>query len=55
MTGEQLKTRQELAQILGVSVTTIRNWDNQNLIPKIKIGNTYRYNVDEVLKVARQN
>ena len=42
---------EELAKYFSVSVTTIRAWVRQNIIPAetyIKIGSTYRFNIADV-------
>jgi excisionase family DNA binding protein len=44
---------EELAKQFTVSVSTVRAWVRQGYIPKdtfLKIGNTYRFNVPEVIK-----
>ena len=41
--------RKELAAQLGVSDRTIRNWQNQGLVPAIKIGKrTVRFSLTDV-------
>lgn len=43
---------EELAKHFTVSVSTVRAWVRQGLIPKesyIKIGNTYRFNISKVV------
>ena len=43
---------EDLAKHFTVSVSTIRAWVRQGLIPKhtfIKVGNTYRFNVGKVV------
>ena len=42
---------EDVAKYFSVSISTIRAWVRQNQIPKdtyIKIGNTYRFCVDDV-------
>ena len=44
---------EDLAKHFTVSVSTIRAWVRQGLIPKhtfIKVGNTYRFNVSKVVE-----
>jgi excisionase family DNA binding protein len=42
-------TRKELATQLGVSDRTIRNWQNQGLVPAIRIGKrTVRFSLADV-------
>lgn len=46
-------TIEELGKFFSVSVSTIRGWTRSGHIPEstyIKIGNTYRFNRDEVAK-----
>jgi hypothetical protein len=43
---------EDLAKHFTVSVSTVRAWVRQGLIPKdtyIKVGNTYRFNVSKVV------
>jgi excisionase family DNA binding protein len=42
--------RKQLANILGVSVKTIRNWEEQKLIPYLQIGHVIRFDLDKVEK-----
>jgi excisionase family DNA binding protein len=47
-----LVTIEDLAKHLNVSVSTARSWVRQGHIPKdsyIKIGNTYRFELDKVV------
>ena len=47
---------ENLSGHLSVKVTTIRQWVKQGSIPKhtyIKVGNTYRFNIPEVLEALR--
>lgn len=49
---------EELAEHLSVKVSTIRQWVKQGYIPKdtyIKVGNTYRYNIPEVVNALKQD
>jgi excisionase family DNA binding protein len=44
---------EELAKHFTVSVSTVRAWVRQDLIPKhtyIKVGTTYRFNVSKVIE-----
>lgn len=38
----------KLAEILGLSYWTIRNYTKQGIIPAVKIGKSVRYNVQQV-------
>ena len=42
---------EDVAKYFSVSISTIRAWVRQNQIPKdtyIKVGNTYRFKLDEI-------
>lgn len=41
-------TAKQLAPILGVSYSTIKNYTKSGLIPAVKIGKAVRYNVHQV-------
>lgn len=43
----------ELAQLLGVSRSTLYHWRKKKWIPFYQIGRNIKYNVDEVLLVAK--
>jgi DNA-binding transcriptional MerR regulator len=56
MTGKPIVDVKELADVLGVSIQTIRNWVRSGLIPPdtyIKAERTYRFVVDDVVKALR--
>lgn len=58
MTGKPIVDVKELADLLGVSVQTIRNWVRSELIPPssyIKVERTYRFVVDDVVAALRAN
>lgn len=40
----------ELQEILGISEASLIRYTRKGIIPFIKIGGSYRYNVDQVLK-----
>ena len=47
---------ENLSEHLSVKITTIRQWVKQGSIPKhtyIKVGNTYRFNIPEVVEALR--
>ena len=47
---------ESLSDHLSVKITTIRQWVKQGSIPKctyIKVGNTYRFNIPEVVEALR--
>lgn len=45
----QLLTSKQLAEALQVSEYTIKRWVRLGMIPKIKMENTTRFNLDEVV------
>lgn len=46
---KSLYTRQETANLLGVSLTTLFHWNNQGILNARKIGRKVFYSKDEVL------
>ena len=42
-------TRQETAQILGISLPTLNEWTKQNIIPGYRIASRVRYKRAEIL------
>jgi excisionase family DNA binding protein len=40
--------RKQLADFLGVSVDTIRKWEAQKIIPRLKIGHVIRFDPAKV-------
>ena len=45
---DELLTRQEVAEMLGVTLTTLYHWNNKGILPTIKIGNKVRYRRSDV-------
>ena len=48
----------ELARYLNVSVSTVRTWLRNEIIPKssyLRIGTTYRFSIEEVVDALRNN
>jgi excisionase family DNA binding protein len=41
-------SRKQLAKILGVSVDTIRNWEERKIIPYLQIGHVIRFDLGKV-------
>ena len=41
--GDELLTKQELAARLKVTVRTVENWQQEGLLPYLKISNTIRF------------
>ena len=49
---------EELAQHLSLAITTVRSWVRMGVIPKstyLKIGNTYRFSIPEVVEKLKEN
>jgi hypothetical protein len=49
---------EELAQHLSLAITTVRSWVRMGVIPKstyLKIGNTYRFNIAEVVEKLKES
>jgi len=40
---DELLTRQQVADMLGVTLTTLFHWNNKGILPTIKIGSKVRY------------
>lgn len=49
----QLLSEKEMANILGVSMGTMRNYRKKRYLPYYTFGKTIRYNKDEVLKCTK--
>ena len=47
---DELLTRQQVAEMLGVTLTTLFHWNNKGILPTIKIGNKVRYRRSDVEK-----
>ncbi len=50
----ELITRQEAAEILGISLPTLNDWTKTGLLPAYRIGTRVRYKRDEVLASVKQ-
>jgi hypothetical protein len=50
----ELLSRVQLALKLGVTPRTIATWDAMGLIPRIKIGNTVRYSLEDVIAWSKR-
>lgn len=46
---EKLLTVTEIAEILGVKVSTIYQWTHQEYIPHIKIGGLLRFRIADIM------
>lgn len=53
-TETQLITRQQTADLLGVSLPTLGQWAKRGIIPSYRIGNCVRYKREEVINSLKQ-
>lgn len=51
---EKLLTRQQTAELLSVSLVTLWDWTNKDIIPAHRISNKIRYKESEVLASLQQ-
>lgn len=51
---DELMTRQQVAEMLGVTLTTLFHWNNKGILPTIKIGNKVRYRRSDVEKALNK-
>jgi len=47
-TPDELLTRQQVADLLGVTLTTLFHWNNKGILPTIKIGSKVRYRRSDI-------
>jgi len=47
---DELLTRQQVADMLGVTLTSLWHWNNKGILPTIKIGSKVRYRRSDVEK-----
>lgn len=50
---EKLLTRFEVADMLGVSLVTVHNWNKAKILNPLRIGNKVRYKETEVLNALQ--
>ncbi len=43
LTRAELMTSQEVAELLGVPVSTVREWGRRGTLPRVKLGRHVRY------------
>jgi predicted DNA-binding transcriptional regulator AlpA len=48
---EQYLTRKQTAEMLGVDLSTLWHWNNENYLCPIKIGGKRRYKMSDVKKI----
>jgi excisionase family DNA binding protein len=54
MVDEAFVPIEEIAKHFAVSVSTVRAWIRQDLIPALKIGGVYRFKISEVEEAIRK-
>jgi excisionase family DNA binding protein len=54
MTDEPFVPIEGVADYFSVSVSTVRMWIRQNLVPSLKIGGVYRFKISEVESALRK-
>lgn len=47
--AEELLTREQAAQLLGVTMPTLRDWTRRDIVPGYRVGSRIRYKRNEVL------
>lgn len=47
---DKLLTPQQIADVLGVKISTIYQWTHQGFIPHVKLGRLVRFNETAVMK-----
>jgi len=50
----RLRTRKEVAEILGISLPTLHTWTKEGIIKAYRIGNSVRYKIEDI-EQALQN
>lgn len=51
---DELLTRQQVAEMLNVTYSTLWHWNNKGILPIIKIGNKVRYRRSDVEKALKK-
>jgi excisionase family DNA binding protein len=51
---EQYLTRKQAAEMLGVDLSTLWRWNNENYLSAIEVGGKRRYKLSEVNKILRR-
>ena len=54
MTDEPFVPIEQVAKHFSVSVSTVRAWIRQDLIPSLKLGGVYRFKISEVEAALRR-
>lgn len=53
-TDNRLRTRKEVAEMLGISLPTLHSWTKDGIIPAVRIGSSVRYKISDI-ESAMQN
>jgi len=51
---EQYLTRKQIAEMLGVDLSTLWRWNKENYLRAVEIGGKRRYKLSEVNKILRK-
>jgi len=51
---DELLTRQQVAEMLGVTLCTLWHWDNKDILNPMRIGNKVRYRRSDVEKALEK-
>jgi excisionase family DNA binding protein len=51
---DELLTRQQVAKMLGATLTTLWHWDNKNILNPVRIGTKVRYRRSDVEKAMKK-
>ena len=54
MVDEAFVPIEDVAKHFAVSISTVRAWIRQNLIPALKLGGVYRFKISEVEQAMRK-
>ena len=54
MVDEAFVPIEDIAKHFSVSISTVRAWIRQNLIPSLKLGGVYRFKISEVEEAMRK-
>ena len=49
----RLRTRKEVAEMLGISLVTLSSWTKEGIIKAVRIGNSIRYKIEDVEQALR--
>lgn len=52
--NDKLLSRQDTAELLGISLVSLWDWTRKDIVPAYRIGNKVRYKKAEVLEALKQ-